>query len=229
MKTSHIVFVMLFLLSSFSVSAQSVEIRKLPTFRQLTTSGSWDVVIVEGDREEVRLEAKILNLERVITEVENGRLNIRLEKGNYRNVDLKVTVIYQELEAIHSGGSGNIKGMDAIVADELKVSLSGSGNASFKKMIADRLDLSMSGSGDLTIRGGAVGDLTLNQSGSGNLNAVDLGVEDAKIHKSGSGNAVLTVTGSLAVKASGSGKVDYKGNPSLNDIRVSGSGRIVKR
>lgn len=229
MKNPFIVFIVLFLLSSFPVLAQSIETRTLPSFKQLNTGGSWDVAIVKGDREEVRLEAKNLNLDKVITEVKNGILNIHIERGNYRNMDLKVTVVYRELEAIHAGGSGNLKSTDALAADALEVSLSGSGNASFHNVVADRLDLSMSGSGDMTIRGGAVTELTLRQSGSGNLKAADLEVEDAQIDKSGSGNAALTVNQSLSVKASGSGNVDYKGNPSLNDIRMTGSGRVVKK
>jgi hypothetical protein len=229
MKTPIIYFLALFLLSGFSLCAQSVETRSLPDFNQLKTGGSWDVILKKGDRAEVLLEAKNLNLERVIAEVKNGTLDIYLEKGNYRNVDLKVTVTYQDLEGIHSSGSGNLKSTDAVVADELKISLSGSGNASFNEVVSDKLALTMSGSGDLTIRGGSTGQVTLKQSGSGNFKAGDLEAQDASIEKSGSGNAALTVDRTLSVRASGSGNVAYKGNPSLNDIKVSGSGRVVKK
>lgn len=229
MKTPIIYFVALFLLSGFSLRAQSVETRSLPDFNQLKTGGSWDVILKKGDRAEVLLEAKNLNLERVITEVKNGALAIYLEKGNYRNVDLKVTVTYQDLEGIHSSGSGNLKSTDEVVADELKISLSGSGNASFNEVVSNKLELTMSGSGNLTIRGGAAGQVTLKQSGSGNFKADDLEAQDASIEKSGSGNAALTVDRTLSVSASGSGNVAYKGSPSLNDIKVSGSGRVVKK
>jgi hypothetical protein len=229
MKTRIISFIVLFLLASCSLLAQSVETRTVPNFNQLKVCGSWDVIIKKGNQNEVRLEANNLSLEKVITEVKDGILNIRLEKGNYRNVDLEVTVTYQELEAVHSSGSGNLKSMDPLVADELKVSLSGSGNASFNRVTADRLELTMSGSGDLIIREGSVGEVTLKQSGSGNLKAADLEAEDAQIEKSGSGNAALTVNQALSVRASGSGNVEYKGNPSLNDIKISGSGRVVKK
>ena len=222
-------FIVLFLLSGFSLFAQSVETRSVPNFNQLNAGGSWDVILKKGDQNEVRLEAKNLNLEKVITEVKGGILNIQLEKGNYRNVDLEVTVTYQELEAVHSSGSGNLKSMDPLVADELKLSLSGSGNASFNRVTADKLDLTMTGSGDLIIREGSVGEATLKQSGSGNLKAVDLEAEDVQVQKSGSGNATLTVGRTLSVRSSGSGNVEYKGNPSLNDIKISGSGRVLKR
>ena len=222
-------FIVLFLLSGFSLFAQSVETRSVPNFNQLNAGGSWDVILKKGDQNEVRLEAKDLNLEKVITEVKGGILNIQLEKGNYRNVDLEVTVTYQELEAVHSSGSGNLKSMDPLVADELKLSLSGSGNASFNRVTADKLDLTMTGSGDLIIREGSVGEATLKQSGSGNLKAVDLEAEDVQVQKSGSGNATLTVGRTLSVRSSGSGNVEYKGNPSLNDIKISGSGRVLKR
>lgn len=229
MKAPIISFVVLFLATSFSLFAQSIETRSVPDFNQLKTGGSWDVILKKGDRNEVRLEARNLNLERVITEVNNGTLNVHLEKGNYRNIDLKVTVTYRELEEIHSGGSGNLKSTDALMADNLKVSLSGSGNASFDRIAADKLDLTMSGSGDLIIRGGSVGEVALKQSGSGNLKAADMEAEEAQIEKSGSGNAALTVNQTLSVRASGSGNVEYKGEPSLNDIKISGSSRVVKK
>lgn len=229
MKNPFVCFVAIFLLSSYTVLAQAVENRSLPDFNKINVGGSWNVTLKPGERNEVRLEAKNLSLDKVITEVKNNRLDIRLEKGNYRNVDLEVTVTYKELVSIHSGGSGNLKSTGELVADNLEINLSGSGNASFNHIVADKLSLTMSGSGDMAIKGGAVGALALRQSGSGNLKAMDLVVEEAELSKSGSGDSAVTVNRTLSVNASGSGNVQYKGNPSMNDIRISGSGRVVKK
>lgn len=222
---------MLFLiLCTFAInlSAQSVEMRKLPAFSKLKTGGSWDVVIQKGDSPEVKLESKNLDLDRVVTEVKNNTLDVYLQKGNYRNVDLKVYITYVDLESIQSGGSGNFKSQSDLEASELTISLSGSGDAHFENLGADDLSIAMSGSGNVNIKGGKVGQITVEQSGSGNLRAIDLEADEASINKSGSGNVSLGVQDALSVRSSGSGNVQYRGNPSVNDVRISGSGNVTK-
>ena len=208
--------------------AQSVEMRKLPAFSKLKTGGSWDVVIQKGDSPEVKLESKNMDLDRVVTEVKNNTLDVYLEKGNYRNVDLKVYITYVDLESIQSGGSGNFKSQSNLMASDLDISISGSGNAYFENIEADDLTISMSGSGNVHINGGNAGQVKLEQSGSGNFKAIDLHSEQANISKSGSGNVSIGVDESLSVHSSGSGNVHYRGNPSVNDVRISGSGKVVK-
>lgn len=165
----------------------------------------------------------------MITEVQHETLNIYLEKGNYRNIDLTVYVTYVELEAIKTGGSGNIKSLSDLIAADLEIVMSGSGDAYFQNLTADNLQVTMSGSGNINVAGGSVGKLIVKQSGSGNFNGDDLHTEKADINKSGSGNVTLAVNQSLSVRSSGSGNVKYKGNPEQNDVRISGSGRVVKK
>lgn len=214
---------------AFTLHAQSVEMRKLPSFTKLKTGGSWDVTLQKGDNPEVKLESKNIDLDRVITEVKNGTLNVYLEKGNYRNVDLTVHVTYVELESIKSGGSGNLKSLSDLRADDLEISISGSGDAHFQNLESGNLSISMSGSGNIHVAGGSVGLIKVDQSGSGNFKGNDLNAEEASINKSGSGNVTLAaVNQSLSVRSSGSGNVQYRGNPSVNDVNISGSGRVVK-
>lgn len=219
---------LIFCMYAVYLPAQSVEMRKLPAFSKLKTGGSWDVVIQKGDSPEVKLESKNLDLDRVVTEVKNNTLDVYLQKGNYKNVDLKVYITYVDLESIQSGGSGNFRSESDLHASDLEISLSGSGDANFENIATDDLSISMSGSGNVHIKGGSVGQVNLSQSGSGNFSALDLHAEQANINKSGSGNVSLGVDEALSVRSSGSGNVQYRGNPSVNDVRISGSGQVVK-
>lgn len=229
MKKILNLFIIILTFAAPIVHAQDIEERTLADFTKIRTGGSWDVILKKGNRPEVKLEAKNLDLDRVITEVDNGTLDIHLEKGNYRNVDLTVYVTFVELEQIHSGGSGNFKVLSDLVAEDLEISLSGSGDASFKSIEADELHLTMSGSGNVEVKEGGVGNVQLEQSGSGNCKAIGLETEEAEISKSGSGNVALTINQSLSVRSSGSGNIEYEGNPEINNILISGSGRVVKR
>ena len=230
MKNSLLIFFSaLLLLLGSTAYGQNREVRSVSDFNHIRAGGSWNVILKKGDRNEVLIEAKNLDLDKVITEVKNGTLDIRLEKGNYRNMGLEVTVTFIHLDGIHSSGSGNLKCISDLRSDELEIVLSGSGNATFNSLLADELDLTMSGSGDLSIAGGSVGDINVSQSGSGNLKAINLISEAADINKSGSGNASLTINESLSLRSSGSGNVEYKGNPSVNSVSISGSGRLLKK
>lgn len=222
------VLILILCMYAVYLPAQSVEMRQLPAFSKLKTGGSWDVVIKKGDSPEVKLESKNLDLDRVVTEVKNNTLDVYLQKGNYRNVDLKVFITYVDLESIQSSGSGNFKSQSDLQASDLEISLSGSGDASFENIDADDLSIRMSGSGNVHIKGGNIGNVEVEQSGSGNFRAIDLHAEQANISKSGSGNVSLGVDETLSVRSSGSGNVQYRGNPSVNDVRISGSGRVVK-
>jgi len=219
----------LLLVMGSNLYAQEREVRSPGEFNKINSGGSWNVTLKKGDKNEVLLEAKNLNLDKVITEVKNGTLDIRLERGNYRNMGLEVTITYINLDGVHSSGSGNLKSISDLTADELEITLSGSGNASFQSLVANELDITMSGSGDLAVGRGAVGEVSVRQSGSGNVKAINLIAEEAEIKKSGSGNVSLTVNQSISVSSSGSGNVEYKGNPSVNNVSISGSGRLVKK
>ena len=227
LKTS--LMIVMFTFMATVLYAQTSETRNVGSFNAAKTGGSWNVVLEKGDREEVRLETKNFDLSKVITEVKNNALHINLEKGNYKNVNFTVYVIYRDLESIKSGGSGNIRSNTDLVADKLEISMSGSGDGRFQNIRADKLIVSLSGSGNIDIAGGSVGSLTVKQNGSGNFRGLDLQAQEADVNKSGSGNTSLTANKALAVRSSGSGNVEYRGNPEQSDVRFSGSGRAVKK
>ncbi len=220
---------LIFCLVVSALSAQTVEMRSLSPFTKISSGGSWDVILQKGQKEEIRLETDSFDLNNVITEVDNNTLKISLERGNYRNVNLTVYVTYRDLEAIKISGSGNLKSSENIAAHDLEIEMSGSGNTILKHITADNLMLTMTGSGNMKVEGGAVGNLTLKQTGSGNFNAMELQAENTTVNKSGSGNATFTANESISIRSSGSGDVQYKGNPRNTDVRTSGSGRMVKK
>jgi len=209
--------------------AQNSETRNVKSFNAIKTGGSWNVILEKGNKEQVRLESKNFDLSKVITEVKDNTLNIGLEKGNHKNVHLTVYITYRELNSIKSGGSGGIKSNSDIVADKLEVNMSGSGDGRFQNIQAEKLIVSLSGSGNIDIAGGSVGSLTVKQNGSGNFRGLDLRAQEADVNKSGSGNTSLTATKALAVRSSGSGNVEYRGNPEQSDVHFSGSGKAVKK
>jgi len=215
-------------LMGFVAMAQRSEIRTPGTFTQIESGGSWDVEITKGSKDEVRLEANSFDLSKVITDLDGERLEIKLEKGNWKNVDLKVYITVRELESVGTSGSGNMRLKSDFGAKNFTIGLSGSGSLSTRNINAEKLDIGMSGSGKITIEGGQAESASIGQSGSGNLEAIDFVAEAVKIGKSGSGTTSIGVTDVLTVGASGSGNVYYRGDPEKKSIGVSGSAKVIK-
>lgn len=211
MQTSKIfTLVFAFLLAGFAALAQNTQVRTPGSFTQIENNGSWDVEITKGSKDEVRLESSGFDLNKVITELDGDKLTIKLERGNYRNVDIKVFVTVRELESVGNGGSGDMMLNSDFGANNFSIGLSGSGSITTQKIHTGKLNVGMSGSGKVILEGGQADYANIEQSGSGDFNGLGFTAESVKIGKSGSGTTSISVIESLTVGASGSGNVYYR-------------------
>lgn len=230
MQTSKIsAFVLALLLIGYTAFAQNSQVRTPGSFTQIENNGSWDVEVTKGSKDEVRLESSGFDLNKVITEVDGDKLKIKLEKGNYKNVNIKVFVTVRELESVGNGGSGDMMINSDFGANTFSIGLSGSGSITTQNINAEKLSVGMSGSGKVIIEGGQADEANIGQSGSGDLQAINFTAEAVKIGKSGSGNTSIGVTESLTVGSSGSGNVYYRGNPEKQSLGISGSSKVIKQ
>ncbi len=230
MKTSKIFALIfaLFLMGSATMAQNSVT-RTPGNFTSIEAGGSFDVYISLGSKDEVRLESNNFSLDKVLTEVEDDRLKIKLVKGNHHNVDVKVYVTVRELYSVGGSGSGNIYLQSDIKADKFSLGVSGSGVIKTKTIHTGKLAIGISGSGDIFIEGGYAEEANIGQSGSGELDALSLDADRVKVAKSGSGTTAIGAKERLSVASSGSGNVYYRGNPSDKSISSSGSSRVIQK
>jgi len=232
LKAAAIVFV--FTMSIGSVYAQKVrgngqtikKTRNVGTFDGVGVAGSFDVFLVKG--EEGKLEISVEeNLEPyLITEVNNGALKIKWKKGvNIRTSNkTTVTVYFQNVNSLAMAGSGDIIARDKIKGNSLKIAIAGSGDIEVD-MDVQKLVTAISGSGDIKLSGEAT-TFEAAVSGSGDVDAYDLKTEKAELKISGSGSIGAAVEKEIVARVSGSGDIKYKGQPKIEDIKVSGSGKI---
>lgn len=209
--------------------AQQTETRKPGHFTKVHSGGSWEVILTEGNTEEIRIEAKGVDLDKVKTEIDGDVLKLGLVNGNYRNISLKFYVTYTDLEGLKCSGSGEMHVESDVIAEDFYIGLSGSGDIYMKNLRADELDASISGSAKIKVQSGSVGEAEISQSGSGDFVAEDLSIEELEVSKSGSGDTFVGDLGEISVRSSGSGDVVYSGSPRMGDIKVSGSSSIRKR
>lgn len=211
------------------VQAQSTETRTPGHFTKVHSGGSWEVILTEGDKEEVRIEAKGVDLSKVKTEIDGDVLSVGLVKGSYNNVKLKFYITYKDLDGVMCSGSGSMEVTSPVRSESFSAGLSGSGDIILAKLEAKKLSVGISGSADMEIKSGSVDQAEIKQSGSGDFEAERLTIGELIVGKSGSGDTLVGDLGMLSVSSSGSGDVVYSGSPKLGNIRTSGSSSITKR
>lgn len=191
-------------------------------------AGSFDYILVSGDEGKITIEGEENLLEHIVTEVKSGKLVVKT-KNNVNlstswNKTIKVTIPFRDINSVSLAGSGDLWNEDKIKTNNLDVSLAGSGDVIID-VEANSVDGSLAGSGDLTLKG-KTNDLEASLSGSGDIHAFELDANNTVVSIAGSGDAEVVSNKSIKARVSGSGDIEYKGNPSKEDTKVSGSGSI---
>jgi len=153
-------------------------------------------------------------------------LNIGTKHGNYSFTRYLVDVYCPVLTGVSISGSGSFAGSDAICTSTLDINVSGSGKIE-GPIICDNFIAKITGSGKITVFGSAT-DADIIISGSGSFNGYSFVITSADVRITGSGNADVYVTDYLSADISGSGRINYLGNPTVSS-RVIGSGKIKQR
>lgn len=180
--------------------------RSVDDFSRVRALGSIDVVITQGSKTRVEVEAPKNELERIETVVDDGTLSIR-----------KKTSL-----GVRWGGGRTV--VRVTVPTLASVSSSGSGDVQIDGLDGERLELETLGSGDAEVTG-RIESLVLESTGSGDVEAAELRVQQATISMTGSGDVDLHVSETVDGSATGSGDLRVRGGASCNVSRT-GSGDV---
>jgi len=222
----------LLLISVLSIGvsyAQSREERDLEDFTGIGFSVAGTLVLEQGNTFSVVLEGDDDYIEEIETTVQGNMLVISHDRWisfSRNNRKLTVYVTMPVVEELNVSGSGSILAEGSVRAEDLDMSVSGSGNIRLSDLTAESAGCSISGSGSLELKGSAsTGKLSI--SGSGKYRGDSFRLNGLNVNISGSGTCSTLVEDKLVARVSGSGDVYYSGNPSV-DARISGSGKVRK-
>ncbi len=225
--------------------------RDAKDFKGINLSTSANVFVKQGTAFKVTVEAQKNILDIVETVVENGILNIQFKTGSW-NLRFDKLNVYVETPSVSSleisgsgdmtvesaftaddftlaiSGAGNIKMPNGVTAKKLKISIGGSGDINMDKTTAPELTAELTGSGGLNIRGtGEKAHLEI--MGSGDIKATDFTTKATEATTTGSGNISCHASEKLDAHVTGSGDIQYTGNPPSVQSSATGSGEIKKQ
>lgn len=197
-------------------------------YAKISAVGPMDVYLVSGNEGNIQVEADSNFHEYITVETDGDKLVLKIKKNvNLKSKNpIKITVPFEDIEAVKLTGSGDVMTKDAIQADDFEAAVTGSGDVNLE-LNATQVSFKVTGSGDMRLKGGA-DRVELRISGSGDFDGRQFRAKNAEVQVSGSGDAKVYAENNLTARVSGSGNITYGGNPTV-DKKVSGSGNISSR
>ncbi len=156
------------------------------------------------------------------TTVRSGALHIHWKPGisvHHMN-ELFIEISMPELAGIAGSGATSFE-IETFSGSGLKLSLSGASSVA-GVFEYDKVDADASGASRISLRGGAADSLSADLSGASRLAAGSFSARDVRLGASGASFAVINVISSLSCGLSGASRLEYRGSPSITDIRSSG-------
>jgi hypothetical protein len=237
-KKLFIAFLMLFMISLNACDVENKCIKSsgstetktinLASFSGVDFRLPGNVEVIKSNASKVVIDAQESIIDHIRTDIISGNLRIDLTNNQCikGRTDLKFKVYTSELSYLRVAGSGNIQSAEEFPVNSWKLIIDGSGDIN-ARINGTNTEAVVSGSGSFRLKG-VTDQFKTRVSGSGNILGFDVlsKLLDASI--SGSGNIEASVSEKLQGSISGSGNIRYKGQPVVDQISISGSGKLVK-
>jgi hypothetical protein len=204
----------------------SIKDREVQGFKSISIKGEFDVVLKNGSKESLSVEADENLIGNIISNVSDSNLKIYNVKTVVRSKELKLIICCPELNSIDFSGATELSCDSEIIYKNLNINISGAGRVDMR-LQTNELNAVVSGGAELVFRGKSkIFDVSI--TGAGNIDAQKFEVQDCRIDISGFGRAKINAVKNLEVNISGAGKVEYIGNPEVKQS-ITGAGKIYKK
>lgn len=200
--------------------------RTLSYFNGIEVGGDFEVILLQGAKQSVKVETDENLQDLIKTEVKEDILVISTQK-NAKFSEKKIYITNPDFKKIKQSGASEIKSENTINANDLEVEVSGEGELNLM-LSAGNLKTELSGAGEVKLSGTAQTHY-VEITGAGELSAFELITDTITIEASGAAEARINAMKLLKVEASGAAEIIYKEEPLEKNIDVSGSGEVRKQ
>jgi hypothetical protein len=204
------------------------ETRAVSDFDRVILGGIGELTLIQGEEENLEIEAEDNILPQITTEVRDGTLTISFDDAEWEefiqpNEPIRYTLRMIDVTGLTISGAATLEA-DALESSSLALGLSGGGAIRVNALTASEIAVDISGVGHIALAG-QVGAQSIDLSGGGAYQAAHLESNRASVDVSGLGTATLWVNDTLDVVISGGGDVNYYGDPAVTS-NISGLGGV---
>jgi hypothetical protein len=202
------------------------ETRSVPEVRRVVLRGVADLILHQGARPALEVEAARHLLPRMTSQVRDGTLYLETSGFVLSRRPLRFHLTLPHVESLTTEGSGETQA-SRLTATDFSVVAAGSGAIRIASLEARQLRAKIEGSAEIEIGGGRVEEQRVAVEGSGDYRAGALACDHAVVSIAGSGNARVTARNKVSANIYGSGEVDVQGNPRIEQS-ISGAGAVTR-
>lgn len=204
-----------------SDQSHNQEKREVSGFSALMFRGMGKIDLIQGDHEELVIEAQPEILARIKTEVRDGTLHIDYDEDwkdwtGIRTLSgdkIIFKLMMREVNAISVSGVGSLD-TPRLEAGSLSLAITGPGLLTVGTLKTSFLTVNLSGVGAIDLAG-HTDELNVSLSGAGSFKAARLEAGKASVRLSGVGTATIWARDTLEASISGAGVIEYYGNPQI--------------
>lgn len=209
----------------------NAEVRKVGGFHGVSVSSSITLYLSQGNEDAVAVSAADeKDIEKIVTEVKDGILKIRVENkswSNWGNRKLKAYVTVKTLDYLSASGGSIAKITDAVKVDAINADASG-GSIIEGDLQGNSMNVDLSGGSIFKVRG-SFNNASIDASGGSIFQDFDFVVNSCSIDASGGSIISLSITKEMKADASGGSIINYKGSGVITSVDASGGSSIKKR
>ncbi len=200
-------------------------------FDRIEVAGPYEVSVTTGSAPSVRATGPDNAIDKMVVEVEGGKLKIHPRKKTGMNFGwskrhkVAVQVTVPSLRGAEIAGSGDIN-VDKVSGEHFDGGIAGSGALKLGQVQVNSLSLGIAGSGGAVLGQGKANRVEYEIAGSGDIDGGGLAAERASVSIAGSGNVVANASATADVDIAGSGDVRITGGAKCN-VSKAGSGNVT--
>ncbi len=214
------------------------------TFNRLKIYGAVNVVITQGTKESVKVEADEKGKSILVIDNKNKTLEIHTNnKKNIKDFHIKVFVTVADLEKLDLSGAVNVSSAGELKSDNLDLDVSGASDVNLHLTVTD-LNINISGASDVDLKlntskinadihgasdvvlSGTASVMDLTCGGACDLKAEKLKARSGKITCTGASSSKVHFSESLDIDATGASDLRYSGNPKIGAKSVTGAAKV---
>ncbi|HEY0029293.1 MAG TPA: head GIN domain-containing protein [Bacteroidia bacterium] len=197
-------------------------------FNQVKLNGVFNVFLIQGEKESVKMEADENVLPFILTSVDNAVLTVKMKNDIAINKMKKINVYitFVNLSKVSTEGVGMLNCADRMTFKEIELDCKGVG-ATRLDLVAEKLTIHSEIVGAMFLKG-LVTEVVIDHKGVGAIRAFELKAEKLTLNSEGIGTAEVYASKELNIHSSGFGGVQYKGDPATKNINTEGLGKVAR-